>query len=291
MTNLVRPVEDDQAIAPMTPFTLSQRDFAAMSALAREHSGVELGPGKEQLVAARLCKLARRLGCSSFEEYYARLRADRTGEELSHLIDALTTNHTSFFREQSHFDYLVHHVFPNWDGRRRRRIWSAACSTGEEPFTIALIAREFFGTSGNNLPCILASDISTRVLETARKGIYPADRLQKMLTPWLKKHLLRGEGKWQDLYRMRPEIMNMVEFRRINLIEPLPAIGTFDVIFCRNVMIYFCRDTQEQLVNRLSMCLEPGSYLFVGHSETLTSTPQNIEHVQPAIYRKRGVKR
>ena len=273
---------------PLKPLTLSRRDFAAVSSLARQNIGIEFGPDKEQLVAGRLGKLVRRLGFASFKEYYEHLRADRSGEEMVQLVDVLTTNHTSFFREHAHFNYLVQHVFPHWDSRCRRRIWSAACSTGEEPYTIALIARECRGTMGGALPSILASDISTRVIETARKGIYPADRLEKVLVPWLQKHLLRGDGQWQGWYRMRPEIMSMVEFRRINLIETFPAVGSFDVIFCRNVMIYFSHDTQEQLVNRLATCLEPGGYLFVGHSESIAGARHGLEHIQPAIYRKRG---
>ncbi|HEY2471459.1 MAG TPA: protein-glutamate O-methyltransferase CheR [Terracidiphilus sp.] len=275
----------------LKPLALTHTEFAAVSTLAREHFGVELGAGKEQLVAARLGKLMRRFGHSTFREYYEHLQADRTGEALVHLIDALTTNHTSFFREQAHFDFLVEHVFPNWDGIRPMRIWSAASSTGEEPYTIAVIAREYLGSHRMGLPSILASDISQQALETARRGVYKADRLHGVLVPWLRKHLLRGEGQWEGWYRMRPEVTAMVEFRRINLIEPFPEVGRFAVIFCRNVMIYFSHQTQEELVNRLATCLEPGGYLFVGHSETLTGIQHGLQHVQPAIYRKRGVKR
>jgi chemotaxis protein methyltransferase CheR len=282
--------EHDSKPAPR-PLALTTKEFAVVTALAREHFGVELGPGKEQLVAARLGKLMRRLNFATFREYYEHLQTDRTGESLVELIDALTTNHTSFFREQAHFDFLVEHVFPEWDRSRPLRIWSAASSTGEEPYSIAVSAREYFGYLSKNLPSVLASDISTQTLEAARKGTYRSDRLQNVLAPWLRKHLLRGEGQWQGWYRMRPEVMAMVEFRRINLIEPFPDIGRFAVIFCRNVMIYFSRQTQEQLVNRLASCLEPGGYLFVGHSETLTGIQHDLEHVQPAIYRKRGGKR
>ena len=273
------------------PFALTAREFATISALAREEFGLELGKGKEQLVAARLGKLMRRLGFSTFADYYRHVQGDRTGDALVELIDALTTNHTSFFREQAHFDFLVQRVLAEHKGRGAMRIWSAASSTGEEPYTIALTAREHLGDKSPMLPLIFASDISTRVLETARKGIYKADRFQGGVAPWIKKHILRGEGRWEGWYRMRPEILGMVEFRRVNLIEPLPDIGCFTVIFCRNVMIYFSRETQEQLVNRLAACLEPGGYLFVGHSESLTGIQHGLQHVQPAIYRKRGGKK
>ncbi|MBS1802432.1 MAG: protein-glutamate O-methyltransferase CheR [Acidobacteria bacterium] len=276
------------AQSSLSPIVLTHRDFALISALAHEEFGIELGPGKEQLVAARVGKLMRRLSFSSFREFYGHLQADRTGQCLTQLIDSLTTNHTSFFREQAHFAFLVQHVFPAWESSRPMRIWSAACSTGEEPYTIALIANEHFQSRRQPAPHILASDISTHALDTAQKGAYPAQRLQHALAPWLRKHLLRGEGQWDGWYRMRPEIMDMVEFRRINLIHPLPDIGRFDVIFCRNVMIYFSHQTQAQLVSRLAACLEPGGYLLVGHSETLTGIQHGLQHVQPAIYRKRG---
>jgi chemotaxis protein methyltransferase CheR len=137
----------------------------------------------------------------------------------------------------------------------------------------------------------LATDISTRALGTARQAIYKSDRFEEPLSPWLRKHLLSGEGRWQGWYRMRPEILRMVEFRRVNLIEPLPAVGRFAVIFCRNVMIYFSRATQELVVNRLTECMEPGGYLFVGHSESLSGMHHGLQPVQPAVYRKRGAKK
>lgn len=272
------------------PLTLSAREFNKIAELARREFGLELGDGKQHLVASRLGKLMRQQGFASFCDYYQHVENDATGQALTALIDALTTNHTSFFREPAHFDFLVQSVFPEWGQRGPMRIWSAASSTGEEPYTIALTASHHFGASSSNLPQILASDISTRALAEARKGVYRAERFQGKLAPWLKNYLLRGEGNWQGWYRMRPEIRAMVEFRRINLIEPLPNVGRFAVIFCRNVMIYFSPRTQEQLVNRLRACLEPGGYLFVGHSETLTGIQHGLQHVQPAIYRKRSGK-
>jgi len=268
--------------------SLTRKDFDTISELARREFGVELGEGKQQLVAARIGNLMRRLHFSTFREFYEHLQTDRTGRCLTQLIDSLTTNHTSFFREQAHFDFLMERVFPEWDGTRPVRIWSVACSTGEEPYTIALVAHEYFGTRNRCVPDIVASDISTNALETARRGTYQAQHLPQASAPWLRKHLLRGEGRWEGWYRMRQEIIKMVEFHRINLIEPLPDLGHFDVIFCRNVMIYFSHATQGHLVKRLAACLNPGGYLFVGHSETLTGVQHGLQHVQPAIYRKRG---
>jgi chemotaxis protein methyltransferase CheR len=295
-THMASDVVESQLNVITPPLKLTAKEFATIAALAREEFGLELGAGKEQLVAARLGKLMRQLGVKSFGDYYQHVQGDRTGDALVELIDALTTNHTSFFREQAHFDFLVQRIFGEQKGHAPMRIWSAASSTGEEPYTIALIAREHLagqkhGSQDAVLPRILATDISTRVLETARCGMYKAERFQGDLAPWLRKHLLRGEGRWQGWYRMRPEILGMVEFRRLNLIEPLPNVGRFTVIFCRNVMIYFSRETQEQLVNRLAECLEPGGYLFVGHSESLTGIQHPLQQVQPAVYRKRGAKK
>jgi chemotaxis protein methyltransferase CheR len=270
------------------PLVLTASEFSEIAAIARCHFGVELGAGKEQLVTARLTKLMRRSGFRSFNDYFRNLKSDASGEALIQLIDALTTNHTSFFREREHFDFLLENVFPHWSGTRPMRIWSAASSTGEEPYTIAVIGREYFASAGKCVPSILASDISTEALKTARTGTYRSERLHGLIDPWLQKHLLRGEGRWEGWYRMRPEVMALVEFRRINLIEALPDVGAFDVIFCRNVMIYFSHATQSDVVRRLAACLSPGGYLFVGHSESLTGMQHGLEHIRPAIYRKRG---
>jgi len=291
ISHSLQPKAPSDENSPLSPLALTHREFALISELAHAEFGIELGPGKEQLVAARIGKLMRHLCFSNFRDFYKHLQADHTGQYLIQLIDSLTTNHTSFFREQAHFDFLVNPICSQWASSRPMRIWSAACSSGEEPYTIALIASEHFRARREALPHILASDISTRALETARNGAYPAQRLQHAMVPWLRKHLLRGEGHWDGWYRMRPEIIDMVDFQRINLVQSWPDIGRFDVIFCRNVMIYFSHQTQTQLVNRLAECLQPGGYLFVGHSETLTGIQHGLQHVQPAIYRKRGAKR
>jgi chemotaxis protein methyltransferase CheR len=274
----------------LKPLVLTASEFLAIAQLARHHFGVELGSGKEQLVTARMSKLMRRSGFSSFPEFFENLKSDRTGASLIQLIDALTTNHTSFFRERDHFDFMLEEIFPRWNFARPMRIWSAASSTGEEPYTIAVISREYFTSTGRNVPTILASDISSEALKTARAGIYRAERLEGMISPWLRNHLLQGEGGWAGWYRMRPEVIAMIDFRRINLIEPFPDIGAFDIIFCRNVMIYFSHANQSDVVKRLAARLSPGGYLFVGHSESLTGMQHGLEHIKPAIYRKRGVR-
>jgi chemotaxis protein methyltransferase CheR len=282
------PPLDASASFATPPITLTAKEFSEISSLARTEFGLELGKGKEQLVAARLGKKMRQLGINNFRDYRRHVAEDTSGEALMDMIDALTTNHTSFFREPAHFDFLNSRIFPEWRSHAPMRIWSAASSSGEEPYSIAMAAREHLGTQSAALPRILATDISTRVLDTARKGLYKAERFGGEPAPWLRKHLLRGEGRWDGWYRMRDEVLGMVEFRRINLIESLGDLPKFAVIFCRNVMIYFSRQTQEDVVNRLTSYLEPGGYLFIGHAESLTGIKHSLEPVQPAIYRKRG---
>lgn len=275
--------------------TLTPSEFAAVAKLARQEFGLELGPGKEQLVASRLAKKMRALNLSTFREYHQHVLGDRSGQSLIALIDALTTNHTNFFREPAHFDFLRERLLPEWQARGPMRIWCAASSTGEEPYSIAMTAREHAAAKASlptslptSLATILATDICTEVLATAQKAMYRAERFQGEPAPWIKKHLLRGEGRSEGWYRMRPEIRAMVDFQRLNLIEPLPNLGRFAVIFCRNVMIYFSRQTQELVVNQLAACLEPGGYLLVGHAESLTGITHHLEPVIPAVYRKPG---
>lgn len=267
--------------------TLTPSEFAEVAKLARQKFGLELGPGKEQLVASRLGKKMRELNLSTFREYHQHVLGDRSGQSLIGLIDALTTNHTNFFREPAHFDFLRERILPEWPARGPMRIWCAASSSGEEPYSIAMTAREHAAAKAS-LPTILATDICTEVLATAQKAMYPAGRFQGDPVPWIRKHLLRGEGRSEGWYRMRPEIRAMVEFQRLNLIEPLPNLGRFGAIFCRNVMIYFSRQTQELVVNQLAACLEPGGYLLVGHAESLTGITHQLEPVIPAVYRKPG---
>ena len=272
---------DDGAVRPLTP-----TEFDEIRRLAHAKFGLDLRTGKEDLVAARLSRKIREAQCRSFREYYQLVQADRTGEALIGMIDALATNHTGFLREPAHFDFLRDQVLPAWAGRARIDLWSAACSTGEEPYTIAFTVMEKFLPEQYGKLNILATDISTRALDSARRGIYPADRLAELPSAWMRRFLLRGEGRWQGWYRIRPEVASRIEFQRLNLVEPFPHGRRFPLIFCRNVMIYFDKPTQERVVGRLAECLEPGGYLFVGHAESLTGVSHCLRYVQPAIYRK-----
>ena len=263
---------------------LSQREFDQITELAYRTCGIDLKNGKQELVQARLGKKIRQGKFGSFKQYYEHVVADRTGEELIALLDALTTNFTSFLREKAHFDFLRKTIVPGLPGQIR--IWSAACSTGEEPFTIAFSLLEELGMPAASRIQILASDISSRALAAAERGTYEADRFKEFPQEWASKYLLRGSGQWEGWYRVKPPVRRLIEFRRLNLMEPFHPAQLFQVIFCRNVMIYFNKETQAQLVNRFASCLEPGGYLLIGHSESLTGLKHPYDYIKPAVYRR-----
>ena len=263
---------------------ISPAEFQQISDLAYRTCGIDLSRGKQHLVQARLSKQIRRGKFASFKEYYRHVIADPTGDELTALLDALTTNFTSFLREPAHFEFLRKSVLPSLEGPIR--IWSAGCSTGEEPFTIAFSLIEELGPAAFWRCRILAADISTHALGAARRAVYPADRFTDFPVDCLPRYLLRGTQTWDGWFRVKPSIRAMIEFRRLNLIEPFQHPRPFQVIFCRNVMIYFNKATQADLVNRLAPSLAPGGYLFIGHSESLTGLSHPYQYIQPAVYRK-----
>src|SRR5208283_4671928 len=275
------PAVDETSCRP-----LKAREFAKIRQLAYDTFGLDLRAGKETLVSARLGKQIRKSGCRSFDEYCQHVVADSTGEALVNLIDALTTNHTSFFREPAHFDFLRKTFLPEWKDRGSIDIWSAACSSGEEPYSITMCILEELGPIAPGKVRILATDISTRVLAKARQGIYPAERFEGLPGLQLRKFWLRGEGDWAGCYRAKKEVRALIEFRRLNLLDPISQISRFPLIFCRNVMIYFDKPTQQRVVERLAGCLEPGGYLLTGHAESLTGIEHGLRYVQPAVYRK-----
>ncbi|HTS27501.1 MAG TPA: protein-glutamate O-methyltransferase [Bryobacteraceae bacterium] len=270
-----------EAVRPLTPL-----EFEKISRLAYERFGLDLKRGKEELVSARLGKKLRQEGLRSFQEYYQSVLEDKTGEALVGLIDALTTNHTSFLREPPHFEFLREQALPEWRRRDTLRIWSAACSTGEEPYTIAFTLLEGIGNAYRPQLRILATDISTRVIAEAERAIYAAERIATLPAPWQRAYFLRGERRWQGYYCVKPEVRRLVEFRRLNLVEPVVQAETFAAIFCRNVMIYFDRPTQQAVVNRLAAHLELGGYLLIGHSESLTGIEHPLAYVRPTVYRR-----
>ena len=264
---------------------LTEGEFRQISDLAYQRFGLDLKHGKEALVAARLGTKLRKLGFQTFAEYHRHVLADSTGDALIQLIDALTTNHTSFLREWAHFEFLTRAVNDEFREVSTLRVWSAACSSGEEPYSIAMCLADALAKTPARQFRILATDISTRVLASAERGVYPVDRFKDMPETWRRAYLLRGQGEWDGFFKVKPQLTQKVEFTRLNLIEPFPARQPFHVIFCRNVMMYFDRPTQQSIVQRLALCLERGGYLLVGHSESLTGVEHTLDYVRPATYR------
>jgi chemotaxis protein methyltransferase CheR len=265
-------------------------EFDFIRHLVYERSRINLGPDKRQLVSARLGKRLRATNASTVGDYCQLLREPGAEQELAHLIDAISTNHTFFFRETAHFDFLRERAVPEFISHARTsrsgplRIWSAACSSGEEPYSIAITLAE----AVPHLPWrIEGSDISRRVLAKASAAIYPGESVQRLPATTLRAHFQRGFGPQEGQFRVKHVLRERVAFRHLNLLDGvLPYTEPFHVIFCRNVMIYFDQATQEELVGRLVRQLLPGGYLFVGHAESLTHLQHSLERVRPAVYRK-----
>jgi len=264
---------------------LTAAQFARITDVLHEHAGIRMREGKEGLVRARLTKRLRKLGLSDFDAYLDFIEKDKTRKEFAEMIDALTTNKTSFLREASHFDFLRDAVFPTLSGPVR--IWSAGCSSGEEPYTLAMLCNEAFSDIGKRDVRILATDISHRVLAQAKAGVYPAENMSDVPAPWLQKYWSRKQDPTgRPVFEAEKNLRRLVHFAKLNLMERWPMQGPFDAILCRNVMIYFDKATQQQLVERYWQLLRPGGHLFVGHSESLTGLAHKFRYVQPAVYVK-----
>jgi chemotaxis protein methyltransferase CheR len=272
----------ETSIRPLGP-----RDFQQIRELAYRTFGLDLKPGKEELVSARLQRLVRAGNFRSYEDYYRHVLADSTGESLLALIDALATNHTSFLRERDHFDFLRDKLLAVLAHHNSVNIWSAACATGEEVWTLAFVLNDALPSSRIR---IAASDISRKALTAAKSAMYAEERVKELPTGWLRSYMM-PHGNPPASYSVKPQIRSQVNFRRLNLVEPFTWPAPFAVIFCRNVMIYFDQRTQQRVVANLAANLAPGGYLFVGHAESFTGIDHNLEYVRPAIYRKPVAKR
>ncbi len=271
---------------------LSERDFRRISEIVYRHCGINLHDGKRELVRARIAKRLRLTGYESATDYLDAVLAQPEGEEFTQLIDCLSTNLTSFFRENGHFQYLVESFLPELLERKRKagvkriRGWSAGCSTGQEPYSLAM---ELLGATDEGRSWdirVLATDISTKVLRTAEQGQYDKSRVETVPPDRRVKYMRRIEVNGNVVYQMSPEVRKVIRFAYLNLMEPWPFDGRFDFIFCRNVMIYFDKPTQEKLVNRFWDSLEEKGLLFTGHSESLTGVAHKFRYVQPTIYAK-----
>jgi chemotaxis protein methyltransferase CheR len=292
----MQAAEDDKTLhqRALMHSGLCERDFLRLSSLICSECGIKMPPSKKIMLEARLRTRLRELGISSFRDYCEYLFSrDGRKREIVPIIDVVTTNKTDFFREPRHFDYLIQTALPELQKTRGAgfnrdlAIWSAGCSTGEEPYTIAMVLNEFKEERPAFRFIILATDISTRVLERAISGIYKQERAETIPVTMKKKYLLRSKDRERGLVRVAPELRTQVKFRRLNFMEEdFGMLEPMDIIFCRNVIIYFDRPTQEKLVNRLCSHLAPGGYLFMGHAETLSGLHVPLISTGPMIYRK-----
>ena len=267
---------------------LTDQLFNKFSSLVYRNTGIFLKPEKKELLNARLGKRLRHCQISSFEEYFKYVQNDSSGEELIQLIDSVSTNFTSFFREIAHFEYLESHVLSEFSkgGSGQFKLWSAACSSGEEPYTIAMVLSEYMEKHQDFKFSINATDISTKVLNLASNGVYQADRTNTIPQPLLRKYFQKGKGRSEGMVKVKNNIRQTITFKKFNLMDAHPYRGELDVVFCRNVMIYFNRETQETLVKKFYDCLKPGGHLFIGHSESLTSIKHQFKQVATTAYRK-----
>lgn len=271
-------------------FEFTDEDFSFLQALVTEHTGIVVADNKRDMLYSRLARRLRTLGFKRFAEYCAYLRTHER-EELTDLINAVTTNLTSFFREPHHFDHLgrtlVPHLLQQHAETRRIRIWSAGCSTGEEPYSIAMVLEEQIPPWMDWDVKILATDLDTNVVETARRGVYERDRIRGVGDERMKRFFLRGRGAQDGLVRAEGDLRAMIGFKPLNLLKDWPMKGSFDAIFCRNVMIYFDKPTQKRLVERFARILAPRGFLYIGHSETLNGISDRFETVGNTIYRRK----
>lgn len=255
--------------------------FRQFSRLIYEIAGINLTEAKIPLVSGRLYKRLRHLRLSCYSDYFDLLQKDKT--ELQTAVDLLTTNETHFFREQRHFDFLRDNILPLYQGQRGFRCWSAASSTGQEAYSIAMLLHNELGGEGWE---VFGSDISSKVLNVACSGIYPLQLADEIPLQYLKTYCLKGTGEHANKLKIAPELAANVHFSMINLNDTLPDTGLFDVIFLRNVLIYFQSDTKREVVRRLLQKLKPGGFFIVGHSETLYGMFSDLASVAASVYRK-----
>ena len=268
-------------------YAISKQEYEKIRTLLYDESGISLGDSKQSLVVSRLTKRLRHLQLDGFASYYDYVTQDDSGEEFTRMLDLLSTNKTDFFREPKHFDFLRERILPSLEKDKQIRIWSSACSTGEEPYTIAMTLYESVRAPEQWNFQVLASDISTRVLAHAAKGLYAEERVREVPPEIIKRHFLHGRGDSAGLVKVKPHLSSIITFRRLNLMDDrFPIKAPLDLIFCRNVMIYFDRPTKERLVNKFYQHLKPGGYLFIGHSESLQWVTHPFKAIAPTIYWK-----
>lgn len=271
---------------------LTHEEYGWFRDLVYEKAGINLGDKKMQLVRARLGKRLRAGAFKSYRAYYEHVKADASGEELTLLIDAISTNTTHLFREKNHFTWLEEAI-GRWmsDTRQMRspiRIWSAGCSSGEEPYTIAMVMDNLTHQYSSLKFKILATDISTRMLDQARRGAFDSGKLAQVPSEFKRRYFAREGPRGEERMLITPETKKLITFARLNLMDAkYPFRNPMDIIFCRNVMIYFDRPTQEALVAKYANALSAGGYLLIGHSESLNNIKHPFSYIAPTIYQKR----
>jgi chemotaxis protein methyltransferase CheR len=278
--------------AGASEFVLTDSEFARICALVREQSGIALTEAKRQMVYGRLVRRLRALRLAGFADYVRLLERGDAGGELQEFTNAITTNLTSFFREIHHFEYLARELLPDIAPQLRAsgrlRVWSSACSTGEEPYSIAMVLREQQELLAGVDTKILATDLDSNVLATGAAGTYPAERVQQMDPKRVAQFFRTGAGVKQDQVQVSPVLQQLITFKQLNLMQDWPMRGPFDVIFCRNVVIYFDVETKRVLFERMARLQPPGAILFLGHSENLYRISDHYELIGRTIYRRRG---
>lgn len=269
-------------------YQISDKDFVRFRELIYREAGINLSDAKKALLQARLTRRIRHLGIETFSEYYDYLIANPE-DEMVNFINALTTNKTEFFRESRHFHFMIEDALPEFDtmGLDTLRIWSAGCSSGQEPYTIAMSLSEYYNGIKKPDIKILATDIDTQMLEKAESGIYPEEQVAEIEDQLLRKYFMKGVGSNHGAYRVKDFLKKLISFRRLNLLdEKYPMKRKFDIIFCRNVVIYFDKPTQKMLFNRLGDNLADHGYLFIGHSENILNITDRFRLIGNTIYQK-----
>lgn len=274
---------EQQQLPVQNSLSLHKREFNTIRDFLYRKAGIVMNDSKIQLVMCRLEKRVRQLECNSYSDYFRKLQKPEFAQEQFVLIDLLTTNETYFFREIKHFEFIKKHILPDTPNSHAMRIWSAASSSGEEAFSLAMILAEALP---NNAWEIIGTDISTRVLEKAASGLYPLGAADKIPKPLLKKYCLKGKDEYADYLLIAPNIRKRVRFLYANLMEDIPKIGLFDIIFLRNVMIYFDMPAKQAVVTKLINQLLPGGFFIISHSETLSNLECSLRMVSPSIYQK-----
>ncbi len=268
---------------------MSERVFRKLGAFIETGYGIKMPPVKKTMLQSRLLKRLRVLGINSFETYCDYIFETESEEEITHMVNAVSTNKTDFFRESAHFTYLIRNAIPEIveaKGKGPVRIWSAGCSTGEEPYTIAMVLNAFAEDNPDFNYRILATDVSTEVLEKAMAGIYTKQQVAPVPMNFRKKYLLKNKDPKKNLVRVVPEIRKRISFQQLNFLDAFRLKEKVHVIFCRNVIIYFDMNLQKELMEKFYDNLLPGGFLFIGHSETLNRLNVPFKNVAPTIYRK-----